>query len=225
MAVAFDAQGHVDAASNTTVSGTPITVGTGTNRVLCVGLHFQGTAGLPTGISVTWDVGGTAQVMTAITGASGNDTAQGSTDSVIWYGLVAPTSGTKTLTASWTGARISSMGAVSFTGADQTGGNTTFPHGAANTVNGTTATVTVTSATNNMTVAMHAEDGGTTFSAVSPTSAFIDNGTISTAVNYTAGNASNVMTATLVVANAAQSCGFDILAGGAADVLQAQIML
>lgn len=225
MTVAFDAQGHIDGGAGTvsSVSGTPIAVGSGSNRALCVGLAFGATAGLPTSITVTWDVGGTNQALTAVTGATATDSGSGATDSVIWYALKAPTSGTKTLTASWTGARSAIMGAISFTGVDQTGGATSFAHGAGNSGNITTpATVTITSATGNATVAIHAEDGGSTITATSATQDFIDATptTLNAAMNHTAGAASNTMTATVSPANTWASAGFDVVAaaGAAAQI-------
>src|SRR6266704_1597828 len=129
MAVAFDASGHIDTGATTTattLSGTPITVGSGSNRALAVFLAFGQSSSLPTGITVTWDAGGSNQAMTAVTGASVLGTGL---DTGIWYALVNPVSGAKTCTASWTGGRACIMSAISVTGVDQTGGTTSFAHG------------------------------------------------------------------------------------------------
>src|SRR6266478_5833347 len=159
MAVAFDAQGTIHTTSGSQVaslSGTPITIGSGTNRALAVCLAFGGTLALPTGITVT--CGGVS--MTAVASASAADVSIPA--SVIWFALVNPASGTPTIAASWTGNRSCVMGAVSFTGVDQTGGATSFRNGVGTvTTANATGTVTVSSATGNMTVAVHMDDGGT----------------------------------------------------------------
>src|SRR6266702_4111332 len=101
MAVAFDAKGSLNSGASsaaTSVTGTPITVSSGSNRALAVCLNFGGATALPTGISVTWN----GVAMTPITNTSVLGPAPLAL-SGIWYGLVNPASGANTLTASWTG--------------------------------------------------------------------------------------------------------------------------
>ncbi|UPT97249.1 hypothetical protein J4G48_0003440 [Bradyrhizobium barranii subsp. apii] len=222
MAVAFDAQGHDGnggSSSTSYSSSTVITVGSGSNRALVVYLMFVfgGGSGLPTGISVTWN----GVAMTPITGASFSDVTAGT--SIIAYGLVNPASGANTLSASWTGSRFTSVAAISFTGVDQTGGATSFAHGAGNHGNaGGNASVTVTSATGNITAAAYTNDGSSTFTATSPTQDFVDL-TSNSAMNHTAGSASNTMTATQGGTNWV-AAGVDVVAA-AADVLMGQILM
>lgn len=224
MAVAFDAQGKVASASGATVatlSGTPITVGSGSNRALLVCLNFGATINFPTAITVTWDVGGTNQALTAVTNASAHDTVVAASNA--WYGLVAPTAGAKTLTASWTGARACVMGAISFTGVDQTGGTTSFPNGVGTvTTSNVTGTVTITSAVGDMTVASHMDDGGTAMNSVSATSDFVDANTTTfgyVGMHHTAGSASNVMTCTMAVADDTAGAGCSIKAASTAALI------
>ncbi|MDI3561281.1 hypothetical protein [Bradyrhizobium sp. Arg816] len=223
MAVAFDTFGHTGNGGSSTTSyssASVITVGSGSNRALVVFLMFvfAGGSGLPTGISVTWN----GVSMTPITGATFSDVTAGT--SIIAYGLVNPASGANTLAASWTGARFASVGAISFTGVDQTGGATSFAHGAGNHGNaGGNATVTVTSATGNITAAAYTNDGGSSFTATSATQDFVD-ATSDCAMNHTAGSASNTMTATQGSTNWV-AAGVDVVAAAAADVLMGQIVM
>ena len=75
---------------------------------------------------------------------------------------------------------------VSWTGVDQTGGATSFPHGTGATGSSTTSSVTVTSATGNAVMAVHGLN--TTVNAVNNTQTFLDNvpSTESAAGNRTA---------------------------------------
>lgn len=224
MAVAFDTFGHAGnggSSSTSFSSSSIITVGSGSNRALVVYLLFVfgGGSGLPTGISVTWN----GVAMTAITGASFSDVTAGV--SIAAFGLVNPASGANTLAASWTGARFTSVAAISFTGVDQTGGVTSFAHGAGNHGNaGGNASVTVTSATGNITAAAYTNDGGAQFTATSATQDWVD-ATDSFALNHTAGSASNTMTATQGSTNWV-AAGVDVVAAAAApDVLLGQIVM
>src|SRR5882672_10327466 len=99
MAVALDVAG-TDFLFNsvaTISNNTSITVGSGSNRALFVVLCFN--TATPTGITVTWDSGGTNQVMTQVP----NSTAQNTTHSfstIFW--LPNPISGQKNLAVNWT---------------------------------------------------------------------------------------------------------------------------
>jgi hypothetical protein len=214
MAVVLDATGtNVNTGGSTpqTFSYSGITVGSGTNRGLVFVIGFDSNA--VTGISATWDNGGTNQAMTllatkAIAGGSGTGT-------MAILGLAAPTSGNKTLVCNWTTATQCTCAAVSFTGVDQTGGTTSFPNAGSATGNSASASVTITSQTGNMVVAMHGSQVAA-INSVNNTQIFID---LSLSGNYganrAAGAATVAMTATLASTNLWSSVGTDILAFGA----------
>lgn len=141
-------------AGATGVTLTTLTVGVGTNRGLIVQLGFSLTT--ISGVTIVWDSGGTNQTVTAITGAACN--GSGGNVRAMLAGLVAPTSGAKTLKVTWTGTSDVELNALSWTGVDQTGGVTSFPHGTC--VNGASSvpSVTITSAVNNATVETNTND-------------------------------------------------------------------
>lgn len=151
----------------TTADLTAHTVGAGSNRALVAQIGWSGTVTSPT---LNWDNAGTPQAMAAITGAGATNTVR-----TECWGLVAPTSGNKTLRATWTTARDICLNGVSYSSVDQTGGATSFPHGtgATGTGNGVSQTmVTVTSAVGNAAVAVMATTG--TPSAPTQTQTFLD---------------------------------------------------
>jgi hypothetical protein len=126
----------VDAASTsftfvqavTTSSNTKQTVGSGSNRALVVVVCLDGTSISATGVH--WDSTGTNQAATLITSI-----VNGAIRIELW-GLVAPTSGNKTLKVDLSAAATDFwVSSVAFTGVDQTGGVTSFAH--ANTGNTT----------------------------------------------------------------------------------------
>jgi len=136
--VAVDAIGTAVGVSGigTSVTFNNITVGTGPNRALVVPLSFSSNAsGTPVnGISCVWDSGGTNQSMTQVANATATNIISGSEFflSAI-FGLVAPTSGNKTLTCSWTNPAIVYVDAISFNNVLQTGGAITFRKGTTDT--------------------------------------------------------------------------------------------
>lgn len=140
--------------TNTSASYTGITVGSGSNRALVVTLSWDQAfpSVAPSSVTAVWDSGGTNQSMTSII----NQTTAGTAPQVTLFGLVAPTSGNKTLLVSWTTSAPVWVDAISFTGVNQTGGATSFPNstGAVN-----AATLNVTSATGNMVVNVGAGGG------------------------------------------------------------------
>lgn len=144
MAVALDANATSPTrqASGTTLNNANLTVGSGSNRALIVQLCFSSVV---TGISVKWDVAGANQTCTLI----GSNTGPYVT---YLYGLVAPASGNKTLSVSWTSTSAAEVNLASFTGVNQTGGATSFAHFSHNNSATTTASLAVTSATGNMAV-------------------------------------------------------------------------
>src|SRR5258706_8715657 len=151
MAVVFDADSTSDTrvTNATALTHTLLTVGVGANRALIVTLFFGNWAGsAPTGITVTWDSGGTNQVCSlirSVNSASGKGIAQ------VW-GLVAPTSGALTLSVAWTNASDAQVAGVAYSGADQT---SPFDQSATSTGNSSQSSVTVTTSTNDAFVAAH----------------------------------------------------------------------
>lgn len=211
MAVTFDANASSDATQNgvTSITTSNLTIGSGSNRALVVQVVWSGSV---TSAALNWDQLGTPQALTAIAGTLATNTAV-----VQLWGLVAPTSGAKQLKASWTTAQDVIVNGVSWTGVDQTGGSTSFPHGTNGTTSGNPATVTVTSATNNAVMAVHAT-ATSSFTSVNNTQTFLDNtpATVSGAGNRAAGAATVTLTGTMGAVNEYASAGCDILAGGAA---------
>lgn len=208
-AVTFDANATAPCGSATVavtnINCSTLTVGTGANRALVCLIIWNGAT---SAITLTWDNGGTNQTMTAITNGSATNGAK-----VSLYGLVAPTSGAKQLRATWTTLRVVEVNCVSYAGADQTGGNTTFPNGANATGTSTTASVTITSAVGDAVVAVHGTNGACTcFTAVNQTQLFIDNTNVDSAANRAAGAASVALTATLSASAAWASAGTSIKA-------------
>jgi hypothetical protein len=187
VAVTVDAVGTEKfTASGTSASYTGITVGSGSNRALIALINFGHTSGPndPSSITATWDSGGTNQAMTQLAlftpGSSG---ASG-----IW-GLVAPTSGNKTLAVSWTTANESYIAGISFTGVDQTGGTTSFPNAAT----GSATSLTIPSAVGDIGVATSCS--GIVLTTPTGTSIYNDsvNGTfVNTTAEYQAGGSPNI---------------------------------
>jgi hypothetical protein len=189
-----------------------LTVGSGTNRAAAVLVWWdQGT--FPTGVTATWDSGGTNQSMTQV---PGTQVADGSSSvSAAIYAVVAPTSGNKSLVVSWTGSLEVHAMAISFTGVNQTSVATAFPHGAKNSGNSAgPATITITSATGNLVIAGDSQGAGS-FGAVSGTTIAKDDTTgpaLGVVGNYDNGAATVTLTAALPSSTAWDSLGSDILA-------------
>lgn len=151
MAVAFDANSpaFVDTNGTSVPSlSVSLTVGTGTDRALTAEVvHYAPSGGYVSG--VTWTVGSTVQNLSPIV-ANANASAGFMPD--LW-GLVNPTSGNGTLTATFSpDITYGSLNAQSFTGADQTGGTTTFYNATLNTGTTGTPSTTITSAAGDMAV-------------------------------------------------------------------------
>jgi hypothetical protein len=127
MAVALDAKSGWTTSHNAVTSWTDasFTVGVGSNRVLLIGLVTEATSGSPpTAPTANWDSTGTNQSMLLL--HTQTDTGNAQISSFL-FGLVAPTSGLKTLSVAGLTATTDSMACyIAFTGADQTGGVTTF---------------------------------------------------------------------------------------------------
>lgn len=217
MAVAPDVTGAnlSTTSAGTSINYTGLTVGAGlSNGALVFGICFDDNR--VTGISATWDNGGTNQAMTSVVTKA---TASGLNGLVALFALVNPTAGNKTLHVAWTQSSQSSCAAASFTGVDQTGGTTSFAHQNSATGNTNTPTVAVTSATNNMVFAVHSSAAAGTFSAVNNTQIFRDNALTNTSngMNRAAGAASVSMTATDTASGQWASAGFDLVAAATGD--------
>jgi len=170
--VVFDAQSTADssAAAVSAINHSNITVGPSANRALVVQLVWSNKA--ITNESVTYDSGGSNQSCTLIKEAN----TLGTVGRAALYGLVAPTSGKLTLNATWTGLSDVYIAAASFSGVNQTGGATTFPHSATGTtLGGSSVSVAITSAAGNAVVAVCASD--VDVSSVNNTQIFLDNAT------------------------------------------------
>lgn len=148
MAVAFDANATIDVTANavTAITTSNLTISAGSNLALIAQIIWSGAITMPV---LQWDKLGTPVGLTAITNATVTQTVMAQL-----FGLVAPVSGAKQLSASWTTARDVYLNQLSYTGVDQTGGATSFPGGAsASATTGTNATVTITSAVGDAVVA------------------------------------------------------------------------
>lgn len=209
MAVALDAQGtQKSGAGVTTLSLTTFTVGTGTDRA--IGVELISKTAL-TSLVLQWDSAGTPQTVALVK-------SQASVNGQVaaLYGLVNPTSGNKTLKATWTGSNEACMNIVAVTGADQTGGATTFQNSAAATGNSSAPSVSVTSAVGNFcmsAVATGSLQGINSVSAIQ-VMLFHGAGTIEGGGSRAAGAASVTMTGTLAGTDQWAIVGMDILASG-----------
>jgi hypothetical protein len=217
MSVSLDTNtGYTSQPGGTTMTLSGLTVGTGSNRALAVLLSCgsQGTA-LPAGLTLTWDSGGTNQALTQVPNTFVAD--GGLTAVAAVYGLLAPTPGNKNLVISWTGANEMHALAASFAGVDQTSIAVAFPNGAVHSVSGAGAspcTVTINSATGDMTIATHAQNFSA-FGTISGTTLGVDNPTgpnISVASNLDNGASTVTMTAAFTGTGANMSVGCDVKA-------------
>ena len=133
MSVALDANATAPTstlAGNSLTNGN-LTIGSGANA-LVVQLWVAGTTISVTG--VVWDQAGANQAMTLI----GSQVNLGGNGFVQLWGLVAPVSGNKIITASWTGTTSTAgLNGTSFSGVETAGGTSSFAR-----FNGVTGTST-----------------------------------------------------------------------------------
>jgi hypothetical protein len=220
MSATFDAKGTADATANGATSKdlTLLTITAGlTNSALVaqVGFSLQTVSA----VSLKWDNAGTPQSMAQIIGANGT----GSLARAELWGLIAPTSGNKTLHAAWTGASDVYLQGVSWSNVDQTGGATSFAHSTSNT--GTTTgngithnTITITSAVGNATMDAACADQGS-YNSTNQTQTYLDN--VATTISGAGGRAAGAATVThtwnadSAAANHWVSVGVDIVAASA----------
>lgn len=165
-AVAVDAygtgQGTLTSTKVTSFNYTGITVGTGSNRALIFVVTIgDDVTAAPTGITATWDSGGSNQAMTLIISQADPSTPANG-NQVFIFGLRNPTSGNKTLALSWTNNAWIGGNAVSFTGVEQSNDGAAFPHtNTASTITNTPVSIIITSATGNWTVGGYVTQNGT----------------------------------------------------------------
>lgn len=152
-AVAVDANPGFrnDATAVTTLSLTTFTMGSVSNGALVALSAFDRTT--VTNYGIQWDSAGTPQALSLVISKNSTDACQGKL-----HGLLAPTSGNKTLKAgngaggNWTTSAELILMCVSFSGVDQGGAATSFIH--TNSSAGSTAnpSIAITSAVGNYTV-------------------------------------------------------------------------
>lgn len=214
--VVFDAQTAAMVNVVSTTMTASMTVGAGSNRALAAFLWFAIAGVTPTGLSCHWDPTGTNQALTELTGAN-TGTNGGITAASTIYVLLAPTSGTKNLTCTWTGSGEAHISAVSFTGVNQGSVAAAFPQTAiANIATAGASPISVgpiTSATGHQVIAAFAQPC-TTWGAISGTTINTDDTTgpnVGVASSYNAGASS-------VTATAAFTTGTCGLIGSGADV-------
>ena len=209
MAVVFDAStgsgNTTDTGSVLTVSNTHLTVGSGSNRALIAFLTLHNDTAPPS-LACAWDPSGTNQAMSLISG-TGFGSGSSSMYSAI-FGLLNPTPGNKTLTASWsTSSMESHLAAVSFTGVNQTDIATAFPGGTASEGTVSSGSFNVTSAVGDMVVALFT-NGSAAFASTSGSTIDLDTtagGFFAMATLYQSGAATVTATAawggTSIIAN------------------------
>jgi hypothetical protein len=150
--------------SATSMAYTGITVGSGTNRALVFAIYFDANV---SSVSAVWDSVGANQTMELI----------GSKKENTWnrylylFGLVAPASGNKTLSVSWTTTSTARGGAASFTGVNQSGGTASFADFTGADGSSATPAVSIPSASTDLAIAAHGSSDGAA-SARSHTSVF-----------------------------------------------------
>lgn len=213
MAVGFDANATADATANgvTSITSSNLTIGSGSNRALGVQLAFENKA--VTSVTVTWDNGASNQALTQIVTAS----SAGVSGVAQLWGLVNPISGAKSLRAAWTGSADVCINGVSWTGVDQAGGATSFPHSTSATGNSTAPSVVVTSAVGNAAMATLAHNQVIT-STSTQTQTFLDNAPAGISAAGSRGTGAATVTHTWLTVSAQWVvAGCDILAdaGGA----------
>jgi hypothetical protein len=220
MAVAIDSNPNTDAGGNgvTTVNFTGLTMGSVTNPALICLIAYDTTSGA-TISSVNWDATGTPQALTLIPGTA---TSNGVGATSALYGRVGPiTAGAKTLRVVLSSTSTLIVSAISFSGVDQTGGATSFPHGTAATGSSTAPSVAITTAVGNRVVG-----GGSEPSAgitVNQTQVYNDTAqSLTNGWGNTAAGAAGTVTLTATLGGTSLWCysGTDVAAAGAGGAVK-----
>lgn len=194
-AVAIDATGTAALSGTGVTSFSPATtnspnVGAGlSNGAIVFAVQFDTNV---SGITAKWGSQTLTRIGTGIIVTAGATTLRAEL-----FGGIAPTSGQQQIALTWTTSAQCEVVAFSVSGANQTGGTTTFAHTTTNTGANTQGSIAVTSASGNMTAASWAQTGGDSFTSTSATQIFVDNGgsAMDTGANRAAGAASVTMTA------------------------------
>lgn len=165
-----DAQsGVASALASTGFDVNALTIGSGANRALVVSLGWLATV---TSVTVIWDPTGTNQSLTLIKTDVSTNARMASI-----YGLVAPTSGNKTLRIAWTTSTECALNAFSYTGVDQTGGTTTFPNSGSATGTSTTPAITTTTKFDRCCNSVIASGAAQALNSTSPAPSWLYHGT------------------------------------------------
>ena len=163
LAVAFDNTNSANFSAVTT-AGVTLTVGSGSNRAVMVGLTFNNNGN--TSIAVS---GGGATGWALVTGT---DSTNSRTARTLIWAAVNPSSGSQTFTATWGGGNAGGViGAITVTGVNQT---TPMINGTFGTGTGATASVAITTANGDLTGSVAGNAGGN-LSAPNQTQAWLDN--------------------------------------------------
>lgn len=134
--------------SSTATLDVNVTVGAGSERAI---VAILATDNVDVTLTAFWDPAGTNQALALIPNAL---KIVGTDKRVEVWGRVAPTTGTFPLRVALSpGTHNLTIFACAFTGVDQGGGATSFPNGTSSTATGTAATLAVTSAVGDYTMA------------------------------------------------------------------------
>lgn len=172
-------------ANNTT--GSPISATA--NRVMIGIVGFTAVQASMGTVTVTWDVDGTPQALTQIVAVN-----TGAFGSIYLFGLKSPTSGDLNYTVTWTGGNTVdvSLGAIVFSGCDQTTG---WNNASSDTGTGTSAASAVTTTSGDAAVAGHINQNATSTTINAGTSAYTEtnmNGNYAGAYALAAGASTNI---------------------------------
>lgn len=209
MSVAYD--NSVSTETNAVTTDTlNLTIGSITNGVVVVGLAFYVGGGGVSGISVT--VGG---VSATLLSGSDSGTSNVGQRTLIYYLATGSTTGSVAVVVSWTFATQLAWGATSFSGADQT---TSCQNGNASQNYSSSPSLTVSSATNDISYAVMGAVGNNVISSPSNTSAWNAYGiTTSGAAQYASGASSTTYTWSIGGINrnwAMSGCDIIVASGG-----------
>jgi hypothetical protein len=197
----------------TSLDNTSLTVPAGTTTLLAFLAHGEQT-NAATGVAVHWDSAGTNQNMTLIgTVDSGNFNVK-----VSLYGLVSPTTGAKTLHATWTGGCPAALSAIALTGTVTTSVAAAFIHAATNTALTGAPSVSVTSSAANMAIAFMALNNAAITSETATNSTLLFNASLTqlgTAAARATGASTVAFTAAPSGSNEWVAAGCDVVAAAA----------
>lgn len=132
-------------ASATSGNYTGITVAAGSNSALILTVSFDQTI---SGLTATWDSGGTNQAMTIVNSQKENTWSRW----IYILALLAPTTGNKTLALSWTTSANARLNCVAFDGVLQTSIAAAFTNAANGNNNTSNPTMAVTTSSGDATI-------------------------------------------------------------------------